>query len=99
MKSGLPPILTGRAFAILLTASLFVSLNALNAQIRSGPGIVPRSSIEMPSDVGVNMHTNYAFYAPNGIIEPAANPGGETPGSLACVYGLVSQTPGCVIAN
>jgi len=100
MKSGLPPILTGRAFAILLTAaSLFVAPNALNAQIRSGAGIIPRSSIELPSDVGVNMHTNYAFYAPNGIIEPAANPGGETPGSLACVYNLVSQTPGCVIAN
>jgi len=100
MKSGFPPKLTGRAFGtLLMSASLFVSLTLVNAQIRSGQGIIPRSSIELPSDIGVNMHTNYAFYAPNGIIEPAANPGGETPGSLACVYGLVSPTPGCVIAN
>ena len=46
------------------------------------------------------MHTNYIIYAPNGVIEPQVNPGGETPASLGCVYDLVS-TPiaGCPIAT
>ena len=74
----------------------------LNAQVRTsnGLGIYPPSSIERPEDVGVNMHTNYIIYAPGGVLAPAANPGGETPASLGCVYGLVSNPiAGCPIAT
>ena len=70
----------------------------LNAQVQSGVGIYPPSSIEHPWDVGVNMHTNYIFYAPSGAIVPAAQPAGETPASLGCVYNIVSQqVSGCPI--
>ena len=74
----------------------------LNAQVRTpnGLGIYPPSSIERPEDVGVRMHTNYIIYAPGGQFVPAANPGGETPASLGCVYGLVSNPlAGCPIAT
>ncbi len=74
----------------------------LNAQVRTpnGLGIYPPSSLERPQDVGVRMHTNYIIYAPGGTLVPAANPGGETPASLGCVYGLVSNPlSGCPIAT
>jgi kumamolisin len=84
----------------LTTTILIASASLLNAQVRRGVGIVPPSSIERPSDVGKRMHTNYLIYAPNGVVEPAANPGGETPASLGCVYDLVSsQVSGCPIAS
>ncbi|MFZ0793077.1 MAG: hypothetical protein WAM65_04850, partial [Candidatus Korobacteraceae bacterium] len=75
---------------------LLASATLLNAQ--AGVGIYPPSSTEHPWDVGVNMHTNYAFYAPSGSIVPLAQPAGETPASLGCVYNVVS-TPisGCPI--
>ncbi len=81
---------------------LLTSASLLNGQVRTpnGIGIYPPSSIERPEDVGVNMHTNYILYAPGGVLTPAANPGGETPASLGCVYGLVSNPlSGCPIAT
>jgi len=80
-------------------AVLFCCSALLSAQaVRSGVGIIPPSSIEHPWDVGVNMHTNYIFYAPSGSIVPAAQPAGETPASLGCVYDIVSsQVSGCPI--
>jgi len=86
-------------FRILLAISLFASFSLLNAQVRRGEGILPDSSIEKPGDLGVRMHTNYLIYAPEGVVRPQGNPGGETPASLACVYDLVSQVPGCPIAG
>jgi kumamolisin len=89
----------------LLLACIIAVLAAgtlLNAQVRTpnGLGIYPPSSIERPEDVGVRMHTNYIIYAPGGQFAPAANPGGETPASLGCVYGLVSNPlAGCPIAT
>lgn len=86
--------------ATLCATTLLLGCNGiLNAQeIRSGVGIVPPSSIEHPKDVGVRMHTNYIFYAPTGALKPAAQPAGETPASLGCVYDIVStQVPGCPI--
>ncbi len=76
----------------------FACTSLLNAQVRVGNGVYPASSIERPEDVGVRMHTNYIFYAPTGSIIPAAQPAGETPASLGCVYDVVS-TPlsGCPI--
>ncbi|MGA2902342.1 MAG: S53 family peptidase [Candidatus Korobacteraceae bacterium] len=70
----------------------------LSAQVRSGVGIYPPSSIEQPWDIGVNMHTNYIIYAPTGSIIPLAQPAGETPASLGCVYDVVSNpVSGCPI--
>ncbi|MFZ3264735.1 MAG: S53 family peptidase [Terriglobales bacterium] len=81
--------------------ALFVAAASLvSAQVQRGVGILPPSSIERPQDVGVRMHTNYLIYAPEGVVRPEANPGGETPGSLGCVYDLVSAPiTGCPIAT
>ena len=86
-------IATLAAITVLLACTSF-----LNAQMRSGVGIYPPSSIEQPADIGVRMHTNYIIYAPTGALAPAAQPGGETPASLGCVYNLVStRVAGCPI--
>ena len=81
--------------------ALFVAAASLvSAQVQRGVGILPLSSIERPEDVGVRMHTNYLIYAPEGVVRPQASPGGETPGSLGCVYDLVSAPiTGCPIAT
>jgi kumamolisin len=85
--------------AVHIVAGVMVLLGCatlLNAQ--AGVGIYPPSSIEHPWDVGVNMHTNYIFYAPSGSIIPLAQPAGETPASLGCVYDIVSNPiSGCPI--
>lgn len=70
----------------------------LSAQVQSGAGIYPPSSIERPQDVGRQMHTNYIILAPTGAIVPLAQPAGETPASLGCVYDIVSNPiSGCPI--
>ncbi len=87
--------------AVHIVAGLMVLLacaTLLNAQ--AGVGIYPPSSIEHPWDVGVRMHTNYIFYAPTGSIVPLAQPAGETPASLGCVYDIVSNPlSGCPISG
>ncbi len=85
---------------MILTIAMLVGACLVSAEVRRGNGIVPDSSIEKPGDAGVRMHTNYIIYAPDGVIRPAANPGGETPASLGCVYNLVSNpVSGCPIAG
>jgi kumamolisin len=56
--------------------------------------IIPQSSIPQPG----RHHTNY-FYVDSD--EPAPQPpsGGETPGSVACVYKLVKGPTGCPVAT
>jgi subtilase family serine protease len=65
--------------------------------------VVPDSAIEKPGDIGVRMHTNYYMRAPDPQFTPNAPPPGvtvETPGSIACIYGLVSSpVAGCPIAT
>ncbi|MGA7169644.1 MAG: hypothetical protein WBX08_10880, partial [Candidatus Sulfotelmatobacter sp.] len=79
---------------------VLASASMVSGQVRRGVGIVPDSSIERPEDIGVRMHTNYLIYAPEGKVRPLANPGGETPASLGCVYDLVSKPiSGCPIAT
>ncbi len=56
--------------------------------------IIPESSIPQP---GRN-HTNY-FFVDSDRPSPAPPTGVETPGSLACVYQLVSGPPGCPVAT
>ena len=84
----------------MIFIAVLVAASVASAQVRRGDGIVPRSSIERPEDIGRRMHTNYIIYAPDGVIRPQFNPGGETPASLGCVYDVVS-TPiaGCPIAT
>ncbi|MFZ1010788.1 MAG: S53 family peptidase [Candidatus Sulfotelmatobacter sp.] len=85
---------------LIFTIAVLTAATVASAQVRRGNGIVPPSSIENPADVGVRMHTNYIVYAPDGVITPAANPGGETPASLGCVYDIVSAPiAGCPIAT
>ena len=62
---------------------------------------IPDSNKQGPADVGINAHTNMAVLslADRGGIRPQGAPYAgyfyETPSSLACVYGLVTQTTGC----
>ncbi|HET6178780.1 MAG TPA: S53 family peptidase [Candidatus Sulfotelmatobacter sp.] len=63
--------------------------------------LIPESSIERPGDAGVRMHTNYFMRVPDPNITPDAPPPGltvETPGSMACIYNLVSpHVAGCPV--
>ena len=65
--------------------------------------IIPDSSIERPGDIGMRMHTNYFMRVPDPLITPNTPPPGttvETPGSIACIYGLVSSpVSGCPVAT
>lgn len=64
--------------------------------------LVPESSIERPEDVGLRAHTNYVMRVLSPNNTPEAPPPGttvETPGSIACIYGLVSATAGCPVAT
>src|SRR5271167_1607079 len=77
---------------LITIATVFFACPCLaRAQVRVGNGVYPASSIERPEDVGVRMHTNYIFYAPSGTVIAAAQPAGETPASLGCVYNIVSN--------
>jgi hypothetical protein len=55
---------------------------------------IPESSIPRPG----RMNTNYFFVGPD-VRTPQPPPDAETPGSLACVYQLVSGPTGCPIAT
>jgi subtilase family serine protease len=79
--------------------------------IPSNSVVIPSSNIAKPEDRGVASHTNVRFIAPQYLVPRNANAepltpsplvgppfsgyGYETPGSLACLYGLVSPTTGC----
>jgi kumamolisin len=65
--------------------------------------LIPDSSIEKPGDVGVRMHTHYFMHVPDPNISPDSPPPGtivETPGSIGCIYDLVSpHVFGCPVAT
>jgi subtilase family serine protease len=87
---------------LLSMAIIGVHATALVAQGYSPQGgtvVVPDSTLERPQDIGLRAHTNHLI-----LLSPeltGASPGGETPGSLACIYGtVVSPTaPGCPIST
>jgi kumamolisin len=99
MKMKAATSLSQATFRIVATLTILLACTSLlSAQVRVGNGIYPPSSVEQPQDVGVRMHTNYIIYAPGGYVTPASQPAGETPASLGCVYGLVSNPlSGCPI--
>ena len=57
--------------------------------------IYPESSIPWPG----RPHTNYFFVDSDQMAAPQPPAGAETPGSLACVYKLVTGPTGCPIAT
>jgi len=70
------------------------------------PVTVPSSSLWQVEDIGKRLHTNSRFISPKALSDnaggakalvgpPFAGYGYETPGSLACLYGLVAITSGC----
>src|SRR6516164_5203511 len=65
--------------------------------------ITPPSSVERPEDIGLRVHTNYFYYAPQPGDSPKTPPPGvtaETPGSIGCIYDLVSSPlSGCPVAT
>jgi kumamolisin len=64
--------------------------------------LIPESSIQRPEDIGRRMHTNYYMRVPDPSITPDSPPAGvtiETPGSIACIYGLATSTTGCPVAR
>jgi len=99
MKSFLKALQAG---AITLVAvGLFLSLSASQAFTQSREAvfnghriIFPESSIPHAG----RHHTNY-FFVDSDQPSPQPPSGVETPGSLACVYQLVSGPPGCPVAT
>jgi kumamolisin len=97
-------IFIGTAFVLLAFANPLLAQNYGH----KGTVVIPASSTEQPGDIGVRSHTNYRIFVPSegpaahqDTAKPQASgppfPGYfyETPASMACVYGLVAQTPGC----
>jgi len=88
---------TGMLWFAMVAAASFAS-----AQVQRNI-IIPPSSVERPEDIGVRMHTNYFYYAPQPGDSPQTPPPGatvETPGSIACIYDLVSSpVAGCPVAT
>ena len=66
-----------------------------------GKVITPATSVVNPADRGQRAHTNHLIFQPQkGPPFRSSTPAGETPGSLACVYGTTSQTTdGCSITG
>ena len=86
-------------FAVTALALLFVAGSQCFAQDIQGTFngrriTIPESSIPHPGQI----HTNY-FVVGTGEKTPGPPPDAETPGSLACVYKLVSGPAGCPIAT
>lgn len=74
-------------------AETHIALNQTQA-IR-GDIIWPASSL--PRHDRMHMHTNYLVFKPSNQGQSHSN--GETPGSLACIYGFTTQIPGCPIST
>src|SRR5271165_4796445 len=91
-----------RCFALSMIAAiafLGVYLLPSSAQITGStvnghPVIVPKSSVPHPGRI----NTNYFLVGSNQRL-PQPPPDAETPGSVACVYQLVSGPTGCPIAT
>jgi kumamolisin len=89
-----------RRAILLIAIAMAASLAAAQDQSNT---LVPDSSIEKPGDIGLRMHTNYYMRVPDPQVTPNSPPPGttiETPGSIACIYDLVSSpVAGCPVAT
>ena len=83
----------------IAAAALLLVLTAAAPAASAADGsryVVPASSIEHPEDIGVRAHTNIVIVLnADGTISRGAPPVAENPLSLACIYRLVTKTPGC----
>ena len=87
----------------ILCVAMVAAASFTSAQVRSNV-VVPESSVERPEDLGVRAHTNYFFYKPDPTVTPQTPPPPgltvETPGSIACIYDLVSgPVAGCPVST
>jgi subtilase family serine protease len=88
-------------FATSTLAQIRVGPSVTPAGIKSGAGttFVPESSRTKPGDAGVRAHTNFGVFIPDSWKPDEAPPYSgyafQTPASLACLYALVTVTPGC----
>jgi kumamolisin len=64
---------------------------------KKGEFIIPGSSISSNADVGQAMHTYQVIFKPAGSKGSVPHASGETPASMACIYGLTPAVPGCPI--
>ena len=94
------PMTVGVAVVIGVALLLGAASSPASAQTRTesvfnGHRIIyPQSSIPQPG----RHHTNY-FFVDSDQAQPQPPAGNETPGSLACVYKLVTGPTGCPIAT
>jgi subtilase family serine protease len=99
-RSFVMSMIVGVALVICVALLLGVASSPACAQTRiesffNGHRIIyPQSSIPRPG----RHHTNY-FFVDSDQPQPQPPPGNETPGSLACVYQLVTGPAGCPIAT
>lgn len=79
------------SLVILLVAALLCLAIGAVAQVPSGKLIAPPSTLNrIPGQV----HTPLYIFIPDKNVNPLVG-NGETPASLACIYGLVPPTSGC----
>jgi kumamolisin len=81
------------SLAMLLLLACCVAGNAQSAPDLSSPArgtiVIPSSSLVPPGE-GFRAHTNIENFIPAGQgLNPAGQPNGETPASIACIYQLV----------
>ena len=77
---------------IFIAANLFAAPGELRYFTPKGEFIIPASDIPRPG----HPKTNYIIFKPNKLTL-ASHAAGETPASIACVYGLTTPMPGCPI--
>lgn len=92
--------------ALVIAALLcFVSFSAFaQSGIPKGRVVIPASSLEQSTDIGMRAHTNIRVFVPGqGLRAPRPLVAGppyagyyyETPGSIACIYQLTTAVSGC----
>jgi kumamolisin len=88
-------------FATSAPAQIRPNVGVAPPRVKSGAGtpFVPESSRTKPGDAGVRAHTNFGVFMPQSWKPDEAPPYSgyafQTPASLACLYQLVTVTPGC----
>jgi kumamolisin len=83
---------------LIISQPLYMGLTFAQSPHDDGKVKVPDSSVEKPGDEGFKAHTNHLILGDAKPLVVGSIPAGENPGSLACVYNLVSPAlnPGCL---
>lgn len=109
LRSGFTAFAIALCFLSTSTQSRAQASNAQSDAIalhRQGHVEVPSSSIRRPEDAGLRAHTNVLIWRDSiprvpgpQVLNSQPSSTYETPASIACVYNLVTQVPGCPIAS